>query len=185
MQRTPSSTQKSQKEFQTNYQRITLNIKPSMLLFLTHFEVNLEQHKHKPYMAKINYNVLNETTWINIVPTFMGDFCHNGDSKINTMPMEHMVHYACLIVGYHNKISLINPNEQRFPKWKTLFIMFSTFVKKSLTTCFFRTHFLTVKVQQRCIPFWNSQINRHRETRLWNHQPSLQLSWSFLGARCS
>ena len=45
-----------------------------MLLFLTHFEVNLEQQKLKPDMAQINYNVLNETTWINIVRTFMGNF---------------------------------------------------------------------------------------------------------------
>ena len=112
-----------------------------MLLFLKHFKVDLEQHKLKPIMAQINYNVLYETTWINIVPTFMVNFCHNGDSKIYTTPIEHMVHDACLIVGYHNKISLINPNEQRFPTWKTLLIMFSNFCKKAFTTCFFRTLF--------------------------------------------
>jgi hypothetical protein len=116
----------------------------------------------------------------------MGIFYHDGDSKIDTTPMEYMGHDACLIVGYHNKVSLVNPNEQHFPKWKTLLIMFSNFCKKALTTCFFRTlNFLTVKVQQWCIPCWNSQINRNTEMRLWNHQPSLELSGSFLGARCS
>jgi hypothetical protein len=93
-----------------------LDIKPSMLLFLMHFKVNLEQHKFKPYMAQINYNVLNETTWINIVHTFIGIFCHDIDSKINTMSMEHMGHDVCLRVGLHNKVSLISPNEQYFPK---------------------------------------------------------------------
>ena len=105
-----------------------------MLPYFTHFEVNLDQHRLKPYMAQVNHNVLNETTWINIVHTFMRIFCHEGDSKINTTSMEHMGHAACLIVGYHKKVSLINPNEQHFPKWKTLLIMFSNFCKKSLIT---------------------------------------------------
>ena len=100
--------------------------------FVTLFRVNLEQHTTQALYG-------NETTWINIVHTFFGNFCHDVDSKINTTPMEHMGHDACLIVGYHNKVSLINPNGQRFPKWKTLLIMFSNLVQKSLTTCFFRT----------------------------------------------
>ena len=69
----------------------------------------------------------------------------DSDSKIITMPMEHMVHDACLIMGYHNKISLINPNEQCFPKWKTLLIMFSNFCKKALTTFFQDTIFFNSK----------------------------------------
>ena len=110
-----------------------------MLSFLTHFRVNLEQHKLQPYMAQINYKALNETTWFNIAHTFMGNFRHNIDSKINTTPMKHMGHDTCLIVGYHNKVSLFNPNEQCFPTWKTLLIMFSNLCKKALTACFFRT----------------------------------------------
>jgi hypothetical protein len=62
--------------------------KPSVLPFFTHFEVNLEQHKLKPYMAQVNHNVLNETTWINIVHTFMEILGHGGDSKTNTMPID-------------------------------------------------------------------------------------------------
>ena len=82
-----------------------------MLPFLTHFKVKIEQHRLKPYMAQVNHTVLNETTWIYIVHTFMGIFCHKCDSKINTTPMEHMGHDACAIVGYEKKVSkLIDMN---------------------------------------------------------------------------
>jgi hypothetical protein len=61
-------------------------------------------------------------TWINIVHTFMGNFCQS-DSKINTTPMEDMGHDACVIVGYHNKVSVFILNVQYFQKWKTLLAM--------------------------------------------------------------
>ncbi len=83
-----------------------MDIKPVMLPFLTPIEVDIEKHTLKPYMAPVNHSVLNETTWINNVHTFMGNFCHESDSKINTMPMEDMGHDACVIVGYHNKVSV-------------------------------------------------------------------------------
>ena len=69
-----SSTQKSQKLFQNNCTRITLEIKPVMLPFFTPFIVNTDNHTLKPYMAQVNHNVLNEKTWVNIVHTFMGIF---------------------------------------------------------------------------------------------------------------
>jgi hypothetical protein len=94
-----------------------------MLPFFTPFEVDVEKHTLKPYMAPVNHNVLNETTWINIVHTFMGFFCHESDSKINTTLMEDMGHDACVIVGYHNKVSVFILNVQYFPKWKTLLAM--------------------------------------------------------------
>jgi hypothetical protein len=71
-------------------------------------------------MAPVNHNVLNEMTWINIVHTFMGNFCYKSDSKINTMPMEDMGHDACVIVGYYSKVAVFIPNVQYFSKWKTL-----------------------------------------------------------------
>jgi hypothetical protein len=77
----------------------------------------------KPYMAPVNHNILNKMTWINIVYTFMGFFCHGSDSKINTKLMEDMGHDACVIVGYHNKVSVFILNVQYFPKWKTLLAM--------------------------------------------------------------
>jgi hypothetical protein len=53
----------------------------------------------------------------------MGNFCNKSGSKINTMPMEDMGHGACVIVGYHNKVSVFILNMQYFPKWKTLLEM--------------------------------------------------------------
>ncbi len=79
-----------------------------MLPFFTHFEVDFGKHRLKPYMAQVNHKVLNETAWINIAHTFMGNFCHQADSKIDTTPMEHMGHDACAIVGYHKKVSKFN-----------------------------------------------------------------------------
>jgi hypothetical protein len=90
-----------------------------MIPFFTPFEVDLV----KPYMAPVNHNVQNETTWINIVHIFMGFFCHESDSKINTTLMEDMGHDACVIVGYHNEATVFILNVQYFPKWKTLLTM--------------------------------------------------------------
>ncbi len=67
-----------------------MDIKPVMLPFFTTFEVDVDKHTLKPYMASVNHNVINETTWLNIVHTFTEIFCHESDSKNNTMPMEDM-----------------------------------------------------------------------------------------------
>jgi hypothetical protein len=72
-------------------------------------------------MVPVNHNVLNEMTWINVVHNFMGNFCNESDSKINTMPMEDIGDDACVIVGYHNKVSVFILNILYFPKWKTLY----------------------------------------------------------------
>jgi hypothetical protein len=103
-----------------------------MLPFFTPFEVDVDKHTLKPYMAPVNHNILNETTWINIVHTFMGNFCYESDSKINTMQMEDMGHDACVIVGYHNKVSVFILNMQYFPKWKTLLAMWHNLREISL-----------------------------------------------------
>jgi hypothetical protein len=85
-----------------------------MLPFFTLFEVDTDKHTLKPYMAPVNHNGLNEMTWINVVHTFMGNFCNESDSKINTTQMEDMRHDACVIVGYHNKVSVFILNMQYF-----------------------------------------------------------------------
>jgi hypothetical protein len=48
------------------------------------------------------------------------------------MPMEDMGHDACVIVGYHNKVSVFIPNMQYFPKWKTLLAMWHNLREISL-----------------------------------------------------
>ncbi len=87
--------------------RITLDIKPVMLPFCTPFVVDNDKHTLKPYMAPVNHNVLNETTWLNIVHTFLGNFRHETDNNMNTTPMEDMGHDACVVVGYHKKSKCI------------------------------------------------------------------------------
>ncbi len=83
-----------------------MDIKPVMLPFFTSFGVNVDKHTLKPYMAPVNHNVINESMWLNIVHTFMENFCHESAGKNNTMPMESMGNDACVIVGYHNIVSL-------------------------------------------------------------------------------
>jgi hypothetical protein len=83
-----------------------LDIKPVMLPFFTPFEVNVDKHTLKPYMVPVNHNVINDSTWLKIVHTLMGNFCHGSGSKDNTMPRESMGNDACVIVGYHDNVSL-------------------------------------------------------------------------------
>ncbi len=66
-----------------------------MLPFFTSFEVDVDKHTLKPYMASVNHNVINEITWLNIVHTLMGNFCLGSDGKNDTMPMEDMGNDAC------------------------------------------------------------------------------------------
>jgi hypothetical protein len=114
-------TQKSQKLFQNNYERITLDIKPVMLPFFTPFVVDIEKHSLEPYMAPVNHNVLNEKTWVNIVHTFMGNFYQETDNQNDTAPMEDVGHDDGVVVGYHKNVSVFTPwNIQQFPKWKTM-----------------------------------------------------------------
>jgi hypothetical protein len=94
-----------------------------MLPFFMPFEVDVDNHTLKPYMASVNHNVINETTWLNIVHTLMGNLCHKKDGKKNTTPMEDIGNDACVIVGYHNKVSVFILNMQYFRKWKTLLAM--------------------------------------------------------------
>jgi hypothetical protein len=105
-----------------------------MLPLFTSFKVDVDKHTLKPYMAFVNHNVINEITWLNIVHTLMGFFCCESDGKNNTMPMEDMGNDACVIVGYHNKVSVFMLNMQYFPIWKTLLAMSHNL--RGITTCF-------------------------------------------------
>ncbi len=78
-----------------------------MLPFFTPFVVNTDNHTLKPYMAPVNHNVLNEKTWVNIVHTFMGNFCLETNEQNDTAPMEDVGHDACVVVGYHKKCECI------------------------------------------------------------------------------
>ncbi len=80
-----------------------------MLPFFTPFVVDIDKHALKPYMAPVNHNVLNETTWVKIVHTLLRNFCQETDNHNNTMLMEDMGHDACVVVGYHKNVSVFTP----------------------------------------------------------------------------
>ena len=76
-----------------------------MLPFFTSFEVDKQKHTLKPYMAPVNHNIINETTWLKIVHTLMGNFCQDSDDTKGTVAMEDMGNDACVLVGYHKHVS--------------------------------------------------------------------------------
>ncbi len=80
-----------------------------MLPFFTPFVVDVDKHALKPYMAPVNHNILNETTWVNIVHTLLGNFCQETDNHNDTTQMEDMGHDACIIIGYHKNVSVFTP----------------------------------------------------------------------------
>ncbi len=114
------STQKSQKLFQNNCTRITLDIKPVMLPFFTPLVSNTDNHTLKPYMAPVNHNILNEKTWVNIVHTFMGNFCLETNEQNDTAPIEDMGHDACVVAGYPKNVSVFTQFYTNFQKWTTM-----------------------------------------------------------------
>ena len=95
--------QSNQKTFNKVCTRISLEIKPVMLPFFTLLEVDKERKILKPYMAPVNHNVIDETTWIRIVHTFYGNFCQDSDDKDDMNALENMGNDACVIVGYHER----------------------------------------------------------------------------------
>ncbi len=63
--------------------------------------------KLRPFIAPINHNTLPEAKAIQIVHSFlMGNFFYGDPTKISQM--EDMGNYACLIVGYLNKVSQVS-----------------------------------------------------------------------------
>ena len=85
--------------------RVTLEINPVMLPFFTSIEVDKQKRTLKPYMAPVNHNILDETTWLKIVHTLMGNFCQDDDDVEGTVAMEDMGNDACVLVGCHQHVS--------------------------------------------------------------------------------
>ena len=92
-----TNTQSSQKTFHKGCTRISLEIKPVMLPFFTPFEVDKKHHTLKPYMAPVNHNIINQTSWLKIVHTLMGNFCQESDDKDDMNALENMGNDACVI----------------------------------------------------------------------------------------
>ena len=82
-----------------------MEIRPVMLPFFTSFEVNKDKRTLKPYMAPVNHNIIDETTWLKIVHTLMGNFCQDDDDVKGMVAMEDMGNDACVLVGCHQNVS--------------------------------------------------------------------------------
>ncbi len=89
----------------SNFRKVSWNINPTVLAFLTATTVSQGKKKTtlRPYVAPVNHSVLNTEKAINIAHTILGNFCHGDESKISQM--ETMGMDACMIVGYHDKVS--------------------------------------------------------------------------------
>ena len=101
---------------ESNFNTVTLKINPSVIPFLTATTVHCGKKKNKlmPYVAPVNHNVLNNEKAINIAHTILGNFCHGDETK--NSQMETMGMDACMMIGYHNKVSKIVANQSFYSK---------------------------------------------------------------------
>jgi hypothetical protein len=106
-----TTTQKTMTMLESNFKKVSLKINPTVIPFLTATTVN-QGKKKKPlrhYLAPVNHNVLNTEKAINIAHTILGNFCHGDESK--NSQMETMGMDACMMIGYHDKVSKNEANQ--------------------------------------------------------------------------
>jgi len=99
---------------ESNFKTVTLKINPTVMPFLTATTVHRGKKKNilRPFVAPVNHNVLNNEKAINIAHTILGNYCHGDETKnsqMQTMGMD-----ACMMIGYHNKVSKIVATNQSF-----------------------------------------------------------------------
>ena len=111
-----TTTQKTMTMLESNFNTVTLKINPSVIPFLMATTVHCGKKKNKlmPYVAPVNHNVLNNEKAINIAHTILCNFCHGDDTK--NSQMETMGMDACMMIGYHNKVSKIVANQSFYSK---------------------------------------------------------------------
>jgi len=101
---------------ESNSKTVPLKINPTVLPFLTTTTVHHYKNKNilRPYVAPVNHNVLNNEKAINIAHTILGNFCHGDETK--NSQMETMGADACLMIGYHNRVSKTVANQSYYSK---------------------------------------------------------------------
>ena len=111
-----TTTQKTMKMLESNFEKVSLKINPTVIPFLTATTVNQGKKKTtlRPYVAPVNHNVLNTEKAINIAHTILGNFCHGDESK--NSQMETMGMDACMMIGYHDKVSKNEANQSYHSK---------------------------------------------------------------------
>ena len=106
-----TTTQKTMTMLESNFKKVSLKINPTVIPFLTATTVNQGKKKTtlRHYVAPVNHNVLNTKKAINIDHTILGNFCHGDESK--NLQMETMGMDACMMIGYHDKVSKNEANQ--------------------------------------------------------------------------
>ncbi len=101
---------------ESNFEKESLKINPTVIPFLMATTVNQSKKKTtlRHYVAPVNHNVLNTKKAINIAHTILGNFCH-GDKSKNSQ-METMGMDACMMIGYHDKVSKNEANQSYHSK---------------------------------------------------------------------
>ncbi len=105
---------KTKKSIDENFNKIQLDIHPSIVSFLTTFKKDKNDHL-SAYVALVNHNVLNEATAYQIIHTLYGNYCHSNAGQ--TSQLEEMGNDACVFFGYHDKVSNTNSMNKLFETW--------------------------------------------------------------------
>ena len=111
-----TTTQKTMTILESNFLTVTLKINPTVIPFLMPTTIHRGKKKNilRPYVAPVNHNVLNNEKAINIAHTILGNFCHGDETK--NSQMETMGMDACMMIGYHNKVSKTVANQSYYSK---------------------------------------------------------------------
>jgi len=111
-----TTTQKTMTILENNFLTVSLKIHPTVIPFLTSTTIHLGKRKNilRPYVAPVNHNVINNEKAINIAHTILGYFCHGDETK--NSQMETMGMDACVMIGYHNKVSKTVANQSNYSK---------------------------------------------------------------------
>jgi hypothetical protein len=109
-----TATSKTKKTIDDNFNKIQLEIHPSIVSFLTTFEKDRNDHL-SAYVAPANHNVLNEATAYQIIHTLYRNYCHSNAGQ--TSQLEETGKDACVFVGYQDKVSNTNSMNRLFETW--------------------------------------------------------------------
>jgi hypothetical protein len=101
---------KTKQRLDDNFIKIQLQLHPSIVPFITPFE--MITNKLKAYVAPVNHNVLNGSRVYHIIHTLYGNYCHGHATQ--TSQLEDMGNNACIIVGYHDKVSSVKSLSKLF-----------------------------------------------------------------------
>jgi len=112
----PTDTSLAKKILDKSFTKTICQIHPTIIQFITAMKVKGNRNEEKldaqaihlqPLVAPVNHNTLTSAKAIQIVHTLMRNFCHGNPEKVRQF--EDMGNDACLLMGYHNKVSSTMP----------------------------------------------------------------------------